>query len=106
MRPVCALPATQRRGADLFGCMVWYGMVWYRRRSPRNRFDVRRARVYCAELVVALAAVHDAGGGVYRDMKAHNVVLDADGHCVLVDFGLAKVLQFSPCGVTAVVCVV
>ena len=51
---------------------------------------------FCAACVVqALDALHSAGF-VYRDIKPANVVLKANGYCVLVDFGLAASVADSP----------
>lgn len=47
-------------------------------------------RFYLAEVLLALKAIHEEGC-IYRDLKANNVVLSADGHAKLVDFGFAKV---------------
>ncbi|KAI4324540.1 hypothetical protein MLD38_030023 [Melastoma candidum] len=46
-------------------------------------------RVYAAEIVSAVAHLH-ANGIMHRDLKPENILLDADGHVVLTDFGLAK----------------
>jgi serine/threonine protein kinase len=46
-------------------------------------------RVWAAELVLALGHLHLLGV-VFRDLKPENVLLDAQGHCKLVDFGLCK----------------
>jgi formylglycine-generating enzyme required for sulfatase activity/tRNA A-37 threonylcarbamoyl transferase component Bud32 len=54
--------------------------------APR-RFD--RAVRIVAEMLDALAYAHGQGF-VHRDLKPSNVVLDADDHPKLVDFGLAK----------------
>ncbi|XP_037045867.1 ribosomal protein S6 kinase alpha-5-like [Bradysia coprophila] len=48
-------------------------------------------RFYIAELIVALEHIH-MQGIVYRDIKLENVLLDAEGHVKLVDFGLCKKL--------------
>jgi serine/threonine protein kinase len=52
-------------------------------------FTVARARLYLAEVLLALQELHNREI-VYRDLKPDNVVLDADGHALLTDFGLSK----------------
>ncbi|KAF6143018.1 hypothetical protein GIB67_041086 [Kingdonia uniflora] len=47
------------------------------------------ARVYTAEMVSAVSHLH-ANGIMHRDLKPENILLDADGHAMLTDFGLAK----------------
>jgi len=44
------------------------------------------ARFYCAEVVLALDAIHSMGF-VHRDVKPDNMLLDASGHLKLADFG-------------------
>jgi serum/glucocorticoid-regulated kinase 2 len=58
-----------------------------------RKFSEPTARVFSAELVLAIEYLH-AQGIVYRDLKPENVLLDASGHVKLTDFGLAR------CGVT------
>ena len=55
-----------------------------------KRFDEERARVYSAEIALALSHLHGMDI-IYRDLKSENLVLDSEGHLVLTDFGLAKV---------------
>ena len=52
-------------------------------------FAEPRVRLYAAEILLALEAIH-AAGYVYRDLKPENVLLDGEGHIRLSDFGLAK----------------
>lgn len=48
------------------------------------------ARVYIAELVLALEYLHSQGV-VHRDLKPDNILIAHDGHIKLTDFGLSKV---------------
>lgn len=60
----------------------------YLRRA--GRFDEDTARFYVAEMVLILEFLHDHQGIAYRDMKPENMLIDAEGHLKLVDFGFAK----------------
>lgn len=46
-------------------------------------------------MVLILEFLHDVKGIAYRDMKPENILLDAEGHIRLVDFGFAKNLGTS-----------
>ena len=46
-------------------------------------------RFYLAEIILALDFLHDLNI-IHRDLKPENVLLRADGHIALTDFGLAK----------------
>ena len=54
-----------------------------------RRFTEDRARIYLAEILLALEDLHRRDI-IFRDLKPDNVVLDADGHVLLTDFGLSK----------------
>jgi serine/threonine protein kinase len=54
-----------------------------------GKFNEERARFYMAECVLALEYLHSKGV-VYRDVKPENILIDADGHVKLTDFGLSK----------------
>ena len=53
------------------------------------RFTEERARIYTAEILLALGYLHGKDI-IFRDLKPDNVVLDDDGHSLLTDFGLSK----------------
>jgi len=54
-----------------------------------GKFPEPRARIYAAEIILAIDYVHQLGI-IYRDLKPENVLLDATGHIRLTDFGLSK----------------
>ncbi|XP_071731639.1 serine/threonine-protein kinase AtPK1/AtPK6-like [Rutidosis leptorrhynchoides] len=67
-------------------------------------FSEDQARVYTAEIVSAVSHLHQSGI-VHRDLKPENILMDADGHVMLTDFGLAKEIDESSrsnsmCGTT------
>ena len=57
--------------------------------SRRGRFREHQARVFAAEITLALEYLHSMGI-VYRDLKPENILIQNDGHIALTDFGLAK----------------
>ena len=74
------------QGGDLISWLV-----------EKEIFAVDAARFYVAELCAAIASVH-AMNFVHRDIKPDNILLDANGHIKLSDFGLCK--RFSKNAVT------
>lgn len=60
--------------------------------AKAGRIDVESAKIYIAELLLALEYLH-SHGIIHRDLKPENILLDETGHVKIVDFGLAKILQ-------------
>ena len=72
------------QGGDFFALLRRFG-----------RLREHAARVYVAEVALALDHLH-THGVIYRDLKPENVLLDADGHAVLADFGLSRWFEDRP----------
>ncbi|VDM17961.1 unnamed protein product [Hydatigera taeniaeformis] len=62
-------------GGDLYYWLEYY-----------DTFTEEQARFYLAETVLALEALHELGY-IHRDLKPDNMLLDAQGHLKLADFG-------------------
>eukprot|EP00607_Mallomonas_marina_P009580 CAMPEP_0182418880 /NCGR_PEP_ID=MMETSP1167-20130531/3258_1 /TAXON_ID=2988 /ORGANISM="Mallomonas Sp, Strain CCMP3275" /LENGTH=648 /DNA_ID=CAMNT_0024593337 /DNA_START=174 /DNA_END=2120 /DNA_ORIENTATION=- len=54
--------------------------------TPDERLPDNRTQFYVAEIILALGHLH-AMGLMYRDLKPNNILLNADGHIQLADFG-------------------
>lgn len=63
-------------GGDMMGLLLTLGIC----PEPAARF-------YIAEISLALQFVHDMGF-IHRDIKPDNILIDANGHIKLTDFGL------------------
>ncbi|PPR04079.1 hypothetical protein CVT24_010652 [Panaeolus cyanescens] len=70
-------------------------MPYYRRGDLASLIEHRQflgtelAKFYCAELILAIHALHKVGI-VHRDIKPDNIFLDDNGHLLLADLGLAE----------------
>ncbi|KAJ3189994.1 hypothetical protein HDU85_000285 [Gaertneriomyces sp. JEL0708] len=53
-------------------------------------FDVPMARMYAAEVTLALDYLH-SNGITHRDLKGDNILINAEGHVKLSDFGLSRI---------------
>lgn len=60
--------------------------------KKEGRFAEARVKLYAAEIVCALAHLHNLDI-VYRDLKPENILLDSEGHICITDFGLSKKLE-------------
>lgn len=57
--------------------------------KKQSRFTEGRAKLYMAECVLAIEALHEKDI-IHRDLKPENILLDKEGHVKVVDYGLAK----------------
>lgn len=67
------------------------GDLWFHLKQQKNGFPKKIARFFAAEILLAIEALHSMNV-VYRDLKPENVLLDAEGHICLTDFGISKVV--------------
>ncbi|XP_011691247.1 PREDICTED: RAC family serine/threonine-protein kinase homolog isoform X1 [Wasmannia auropunctata] len=68
-------------GGELFSLVDVYGCL-----------PEKVVRIYVAEIALAIDFLHNVGV-VHRDLKTTNILLDEEGHAVIIDFGLAKWLH-------------
>jgi serine/threonine protein kinase len=57
--------------------------------SRERRFSEDKARMYLAEIILALEELHKKDI-IYRDLKPDNIVFNSEGHAMITDFGLSK----------------
>ncbi|KAL3531058.1 hypothetical protein ACH5RR_010380 [Cinchona calisaya] len=63
-----------------------------RKKQTEKMFSIDIIRFYAAEIVLALEYLHGIGI-VYRDLKPENVMIQQNGHLMLVDFDLSTKLS-------------
>jgi len=57
--------------------------------SALGYLEEHEARIYMAEMILAVFALHSLGY-IHRDLKPDNFLVDSKGHLKLTDFGLSK----------------
>ena len=78
--------------------LPWFVMEFVADALPISRFAEvhalplrRRVELFC-DVCAGVAAAH-AAGVVHRDLKAGNILVGADGHAKVIDFGVATVFR-------------
>lgn len=69
--------------------------------EEKGRINIEDVRIYAAEVSIAIQYLHSIGV-IYRDIKPENILVAADGHIKLSDFGLTKILENDE--VTSTIC--
>jgi hypothetical protein len=77
-------------GRPFIVCELVDGRDLHERISLEGSLPVAEALAIAVQVAAALAYAH-ARGVIHRDVKPHNVLLTADGHAKLTDFGIARV---------------
>jgi len=71
-----------------------------RQRLSHTPLNLTQSLQVAIQIADALVAAHQAGI-VHRDIKPENVMLRPDGYVKVLDFGLAKLAEYSPSAVAA-----
>jgi hypothetical protein len=66
----------------------------------RGRLPVPEALALARQIAAGLAAAHEAGV-VHRDLKPANIMIDAEGHPLIMDFGISRSVRSGASTATA-----
>jgi eukaryotic-like serine/threonine-protein kinase len=77
-------------GRPFIVCELVDGRDLHERISLEGPLPIAEALAIAVQVAAALAYAHERGV-IHRDVKPHNVLLTADGHAKLTDFGIARV---------------
>jgi eukaryotic-like serine/threonine-protein kinase len=77
-------------GRPFIVCELVDGRDLHERISLEGPLPIPEALAVAVQVASALAYAHERGV-IHRDVKPHNVLLTADGHAKLTDFGIARV---------------
>ena len=88
---ICKIYEAGEEGGELFIAMEYIEGQDLYERLRGGRMPIDEALRIGLEIIDGLAQAH-TGGVVHRDLKPSNVMLTADGHVKIVDFGLARAL--------------
>ena len=77
-------------GRPFIVCELVNGRDLHERIALEGRLPIAEALAIAVQVASALAYAHERGV-IHRDVKPHNVLLTADGHAKLTDFGIARV---------------
>jgi serine/threonine protein kinase/tetratricopeptide (TPR) repeat protein len=91
---ICKIYEAGEIAGDLFIAMEYIEGQDLYERLRRGRMPIDEALRIGLEIIDGLAQAH-TGGVVHRDLKPSNVMLTADGHVKIVDFGLARIVPSS-----------
>ncbi len=74
----------------LYMCLEYlHGGEMFQHLKEAKRFPETLARFFLSEVILALEFLHSKDI-IYRDIKPENILVGADGHLKLTDFGLSK----------------
>jgi serine/threonine protein kinase len=78
-----------------FIAMEFVDGITLREEIHQERTEIPKLLRYLQQVAEGLAKAH-AAGVVHRDLKPDNIMITADGHAKILDFGLAKLIEQRP----------